>query len=325
MTEDAIRPCLLAFAGFILVLVAVPRLRAQSVYTWRGTDCASAADVFGDSEAKMLTQAIQRLDEKAARTLLESGVDINAKGRRRVTPLLFLVTHEETEAVRLALKLGADPNVSSGSGDTPLYYATKAENWETLLKILVRAGADVEKASKLTRLRTCYPIERRVFQRIRTLFDHGNPEPLWWLLERGGNVNAQDCRGHTLLQVAYAGHLFDLAYGLLERGANPHIHIRGESFVEMVRRRPTGPFDETEAHWMEKVHTKVEELSENQKLIREAREIDAAFGEFYERYRRTPRGAREERRRREIGAIVDTLKERVQGAKEDDSETKPDR
>lgn len=281
-----------------------------------GNELLTAAETFGDGKTTALTQSLWRLDSAAARELIESGADINAKRRRGVTPLLFLVIHQKAEAVQLALSLGADPSLASDFGGTPLYYAMKADRWEELLKMLVNAGADIEKASKLTRFRYCEPIERRVLMRIRGITERGDVELLWWLLEHGGNVNSQSCGGGTLLDLAYAAREFDIAYGLLERGANPHIGAgSGQSSAEWMRMRPMGPYDEDEAPWGEKIHKKLDELRDNEEMIREAREIDAAFAKFHERYKKTEWGAANERRRKEIGAIVETLEERVDEAK----------
>lgn len=325
-----------AWVGLVLVLgLFVPPLRAQEnagtddveqsgdqapeAYggglNANGQQLLTATEIFGDGKTTALTQSLWRLDAEAARELIESGADINARGRRGSTPLLFLVFYQKVEAVQLALSLGADPSLASDFGGTPLYYATKADRWEELLKMLVNAGADIEKASELIRFRYCKPIEGRVLMRIMGIAERGNVESLWWLLEHGGNVNAQDCDGGTLLHASYAARHFDIVYGLLERGANPHIRIDRESVAEWMRIRPLGPYRGDEAPWGEKIHKKLDELRGNQEMIREAREIDAAFAEFRERYKKTEWGAADERIRKEMDAIVEALEKKVEEAK----------
>lgn len=286
----------------------------------------TATKIFGEGKATALVQAIWHLDAEVARQVIESGVDIDTRGRYGLTPLLFLVEHEKIEAAQLALSLGADPNLASDGGDTPLYYAMDRDRWEDLLKMLIRAGADVRKASELARFHTGYPIEHRVLQRLALHIIYlgpgknghaskadkrGDVEPLWWILERGGNVNAQDYHGRTLLSRAYLARDFDVADGLLERGANPHINrSRGSMpFEEALSQIPMRPFTVEEARWMEKVRRRVDDLRGNQELIREAREIDAAFAIFRERFNSTRQGMADKKMTREMDAIIEAIKE----------------
>ncbi len=64
-------------------------------------------------------EAIRVLDETEARTLLDQGIDLNAPTGWGDTYLGSVVELLEVDAVRLLLKLGADPHAKDASGKTP--------------------------------------------------------------------------------------------------------------------------------------------------------------------------------------------------------------
>jgi len=73
--------------------------------------------------------------------LLEHGADVNAWNvGRDVTPLLVAVFEGQQAAVELLLKAGADPNVCSSEGDTPLRACVEVGNVE-MASLLLSAGA----------------------------------------------------------------------------------------------------------------------------------------------------------------------------------------
>ena len=73
--------------------------------------------------------------------LLEHGADVNAWNvGRDVTPLLVAVFEGQQAAVEALLKAGADPNVRSSEGDTPLRTCVEMGN-VGMASILLGAGA----------------------------------------------------------------------------------------------------------------------------------------------------------------------------------------
>jgi len=73
--------------------------------------------------------------------LLEHGADVNAWNvGRDVTPLLVAVFEGQQAAVEALLKVGADPNVCSSEGDTPLRACAGAGNLG-IATLLLGAGA----------------------------------------------------------------------------------------------------------------------------------------------------------------------------------------
>jgi len=67
-----------------------------------------------------LIRTIEKGDETKARALIEQGLSLNVHGDEGITPLFWLTMKKNKTGMRLALKLGADPNFSSPKGDTPL-------------------------------------------------------------------------------------------------------------------------------------------------------------------------------------------------------------
>ena len=73
--------------------------------------------------------------------LLEHGADVNAwDAERDRTPLLEAACENQLAAVELLLNAGAEPNVRSSEGDTPLRACTEVGN-VVMASLLLRAGA----------------------------------------------------------------------------------------------------------------------------------------------------------------------------------------
>jgi uncharacterized protein len=284
--------------------ITTPLFRVEEISYARtdGTRLTTVAETFGESHEAELVYDLLRADATAARAAILAGADINASGRREVTPLLYLVAHQEVKAVKLALQLGADPNLAAEDIDSPLYYALQMDRWEELMKMLVTAGADVAQASRMSRFHHRVPIEHLLLRRhIVRLRGPGTnikvaasfpaqPDqaliPLWWLLEQGGDVNAQDFHGDSLMLAACETRHFDIAYWLLERGANPLIrHRDGESFASWLKRWPPEPLNDAEAGWIDAIGQRVDRLSKDPEIVRQADERNAQFAEFIKQYR----------------------------------------
>ena len=76
--------------------------------------------------------------------LLASGMmDVNLAAHSGNNALLHAVNECHTEIVQRLLKHGADPNCVNHAGETPLCVAAKY-NFETVVRMLLNAGADVD-------------------------------------------------------------------------------------------------------------------------------------------------------------------------------------
>jgi len=114
------------------------------------------------------------------------------------------------EVVELLLRLGVDPNIE-GRSRTPLYCAANecaSEAGPDVVRALVRAGAEVNACSGVTRATALHAAARR-----------GHVEIARALLDSCAAVNARDRKGDTPLQRAINCRKNGVSQLLLERGA----------------------------------------------------------------------------------------------------------
>lgn len=100
--------------------------------------CASGGDV------DTLYRAAGEGDTSRVMSLLESGVDVNARTSDDSYALNRAAVYNQDRTVRILLERGADPNVQNSEGDTPLICATKyAGGHAAIVKLLVEGGTDL--------------------------------------------------------------------------------------------------------------------------------------------------------------------------------------
>lgn len=115
------------------------------------------------------------------------------------------------EVLALLLRRGTDPDLHDAGGHTPLYRAANECGWDAgpeIVRVLVRAGADVNACSGVTRATPLHMAARRGFAQIAQT-----------LLEYGADMNAQDRKGDTPLDRAIHCRKDAVAQLLVERGA----------------------------------------------------------------------------------------------------------
>jgi truncated hemoglobin YjbI len=98
------------------------------------------------------------------------------------------------EVVALLLRFGTNPNIQDRGGHTPLYCVANecaSETGAEVVRLLVRAGADVNACGGVTRATALHMAARR-----------GHVEIARALLDSGAAVDAKDSKGDTPLQRA---------------------------------------------------------------------------------------------------------------------------
>jgi ankyrin repeat protein len=166
-----------------------------------------ASELFQPPMATLL-QTIRRGDEAEARRQLAQGLNLNIQGKEGITPLLWLIYEtQDKDAVRLALKLGADPNFRTGTGTMAVNMAAGAKSPEWL-KMMLDAGGDPNSLDH---------------NKVPALFSAINEErwaDIKLLVERGADVNLTD--GQKTTSAHYAAYInqYEIAYWLIEHGAN---------------------------------------------------------------------------------------------------------
>ena len=155
-----------------------------------------------------LVGAAAAQDAPAVRSLLDEGVDVNARRADGATALLWAAHWDDLKTVGLLLRAGADVDAADDHGVTPLHRA--AENASpAMTDALLAAGADANasQTSGLTPLMTA----------ART----GNEQVVRRLLAGGARVNdATSETGSTALMWAVAERHADVVRVLLDAGAD---------------------------------------------------------------------------------------------------------
>jgi len=133
------------------------------------------------------------------------------------TPLNYVtISHKIPDVAFYLIDKGADVNIADYRGDTPLYNATRHDNFE-LGKRLVTMGCNVNVQNN--KLET--PLHEAIC--------HANFHAAVYLLEHGADVNAQNEDGECPIHVA-AGITVQLVALCLDKGAN----IEAQSKAKMT-------------------------------------------------------------------------------------------
>ena len=196
------------------------------------------------------SQNCKKIELKSIKLLLDHGADIHARDGRGKTPLHWIAKGSIPEALALLIAKGADVNCKTKGGWTPLHAAALYTDEITpfaVLKLLVEKGADVNAKTKkgLTPLHQAGTLEKAKYliskgavrlphpdpdlmlkemskyEMYGALYSIKGPDKLRLLMIRGGNVNAVDKKGNTLVHKAITEKLPDdvIIALLLEKGA----------------------------------------------------------------------------------------------------------
>jgi ankyrin repeat protein len=194
---------------------------------------ALAFSVGADVADKDLMAAARAGDASMIKSLVASGVDINARDERGVSPLGTAAFHGHADAVRILLSLGAKQTGSEKEpGFSPLRIAI-SRNHIGVIRVLLEAGADVN--------------ERLSFGATQ-IGDTALMEAVWWsshyrdlsavslLLQFGADPNGRnaelyddyeesrggrDWRGYSVLTFAAKRGMYGVVQLLLQHGADP--------------------------------------------------------------------------------------------------------
>ncbi len=158
--------------------------------------------------ASELADAAMQRDTAAARSLLQSGADVNAVQADGATALHWAAYHGDVELARALLEAGANPSAINRNGSSPMWLAATHGD-AAMLETLLRGGADVNESMPLGR--------RPLMLAARS----GRVDAVKVLLDNGADPNASETeRGTTaLMQAADQGHAEVISL-LIAGGAN---------------------------------------------------------------------------------------------------------
>ena len=170
---------------------------------------------YGDTP---LFVAVENMQLKAAKTLLDAGASVEGTFRRdwhMLHAVAFVgepgkFTPERRKAMAvLLIEHGADASGANDDGTTPLHMAVLRGRLE-LLETLVTAKANINAKD----LRESTPLH------FAARFNH--PKVIEWLVKHGANPNLPDRMGNTPLHDAVTRFKKEAFYALIKGGADPN-------------------------------------------------------------------------------------------------------
>lgn len=170
-----------------------------------------ASDIFTDPKVAELVVAASQGNAKEIDRLVAEGVDVNARGENDITPLVFAVSQKNIEGVARLLHHGADPNLFTYKGRYSVMWNFVVQKDPAYLELALDYGGDVNALSGG---------ESLIFEAI-TL---GRIEHVKILMDAGADINFQDVVGATPLHIAGYAAQYEIAYMLLEAGADPGVN-----------------------------------------------------------------------------------------------------
>ena len=224
-------------------------------------DAGVSPNVTNQAGATPLMRAVSNLNLETTRLLLDSGAIVNARSDDGRTPLVIAAGIPGASAVvKLLLDRGADPSAKAPAlffETTPLAEAAYSGD-EAVFRLLVERGANIKAAGPLP---LGFALRAQCMSCVETLLKDmdrdaitmamvmGGPPlgpslatPL--LLEHGGDINAKDVEGHTLLMLAASSDVFptDVVKALLARGADVNAtNAKGETALSLAKLRGNTP------------------------------------------------------------------------------------
>ena len=146
-------------------------------------------------------------------------VDMNMTTDTNPNPLMLAAGNGDKYVVQLLLDRGADPNMASQNGITPLHWATSwagfwpfKDGFKDVVHILLENGANPNMATTDGTTPLHYAVHY-----------YGHKDLVELLLARGAEPNMADQGGNTPLHVAAREGYKDVVHLLLGKGAEPNM------------------------------------------------------------------------------------------------------
>jgi ankyrin repeat protein len=207
----------------------------------------SVAEVFADERLRRVAAAAEAGDAAQVKAQMKaqglSPSDLDAVQPAGVNLLMYEISVRNETAVRTLLDAGADPNVMTPEGLSPMLIAGAADD-PRYLGLLLDKGGDPN-------LKTP-PGEPLLVQ----LVPYGRWDNMIALLDHGADIDKAGPSGQTAAFRLGALHQFDRVHALLERGADPALAdehgLRLASFV--VQKTPP---DSPQEEWRRRVAQRI--------------------------------------------------------------------
>lgn len=201
----------------------------------------AAEEVFADPKVQELAVAAAKGRVAEVKRMVEGGVSVDSRGKGNVTPLFYAT--RDLSGFTLLLELGANPNVIFDGGNSVMHWAAGAQD-HRFLDVALRHGGDPNLVAG------AWPFGGPpIFRAL------GSIESVKLLMDSGADLNARAANGDTPVMRAAGLGWFDVAYFLLEQGAD--YRFRNGSGVSLIDRIANGrrllAFNPDMSPWMTKV------------------------------------------------------------------------
>jgi hypothetical protein len=165
-----------------------------------------------------LFAAVAAGNTEAVGRMLSGGMDVNARDREGMTPLMRASIRGDAAMVSLLLSKGASVNLSDVFGVTALMQASWS-GYVDVAELLIAQGADpaLQSTVEIPTLR------KKGVNALMGAAINGNTEVVRLLLSKDVPLNSQDAQGQTALIYASKGGHFQVVDMLLFRGAKTEI------------------------------------------------------------------------------------------------------
>lgn len=165
---------------------------------------------FDDPQVIKLCEAVMDGDLATIEKLVESGVELNARGRDGMTPLLFSLVGLNKTGLERLLTHGANPNLQTKNKDSFMRYAARASD-SAYLKMGLENGGDPNLRGKM---------DRTLLFEVAMENNDTVKNNLQLLLDRGADIDAVDKSQETAAMAAAGINQYVPALYLLEQGSD---------------------------------------------------------------------------------------------------------
>jgi ankyrin repeat protein len=200
-----------------------------------------ASDIFPAGAAVAFAEAAARGQTERAKQLLETGADINVRGKDGATPLLWTLLKGNKTGFRFLLERGADANLQVKQGNSVMSFAAMHEDPE-FLTLALKYGGDPNLVDPVT-------AKTPIFESITNMRMHN----IRLLIKAGANLNFRDRTGSTPMMQAAGINQYQVVHAMLQAGADPKVKNNwGNTITYFVKESNMNPKHEL-YQWRAKV------------------------------------------------------------------------
>ncbi len=175
-----------------------------------------------------LNLAVNEQNFEKVRMLVESGYDVNERGKVGYTPLMSAAGLQNLEIVKYLVEHGADMNAKLRGGWSVLHRAAMSKNPE-ILKFLIKKRVKMNAKTRYG----CTPMDTAF--RYNALQEGGSLENVKTLLENGMSINSK-CSSYTPLMTSIPD--YSISKFIVDNGANKSIKNQfGQTAYDMAKKQ----------------------------------------------------------------------------------------